>query len=138
MVGGAETIRALGVLSVGETGAAYARRRDELLRLVGQLPEEDRGRMAHYLRGGVTVFAAMEHTWDVIDGCFETPGGSGILTDGEYYWRRDSADYVEHHGVGLARDFIEHVQELQWSPPAVAPDRVLEVDRYLMGRRSGL
>jgi hypothetical protein len=130
------TVRSLGVLSLGETGKAYALRREELLRLAGGLPEQHRVLVANYLRGGAIVFAAMEHTKDIIDGSFETPGGSGIMTDGHYYWRRDCADYVEHYGVDLPAEFVEHVQQLDWMAPEVGPERVLAIDRYLMDRGS--
>lgn len=128
-------LEALGLLSIGEPGPAYAQRRAELLRLAECLPAEDRTRIASYLRRGTIVFAAMEHTRDVIGGDFETPGGSGILTDGEYYWRLDAADYVEHYGLCLPADFVDHVARLNWVCPEVPPERVLVIDRILMSRR---
>lgn len=133
---GAPAVRPLGVLSAGEPGKAYVRHRDELLRLAERLPVEHRVRMANYLRRGAIVFAAMEHTRDVIDGNFETPGGSGILTDGEYYWRLDCADYVEQYGVHLPREFVDHVARLDWLAPEVPPERVLVIDQFLMSHRS--
>ena len=132
---GGAAVRTLGVFSLGEPGKAYARHRDELLQLTARLPVEHRVRMANYLRGGAIVFAAMEHTRDVIDGTFETPGGSGILTDGEYCWRLDCADYVESYGVDLPREFVDHVAQLDWLSPEVPPERVLVIDRFLMSRR---
>jgi hypothetical protein len=130
-------VRTLGVLSFGEMGRTYAGHREDLLRLAGVLAEEDRSRIARYLRGGKIVFAAMEHTKDVIDGVFETPGGSGILTDGSYYWRRDSADYVEHYGIALPREFVEHVVRSAYIPPDISPHRLLEIDRFLMEHGTG-
>ena len=47
----------------------------------------------------------MEQTDDVIDGRFTVAGGSAILTDGAYFWRLDTADYVEAYGVRLPEEF---------------------------------
>ena len=87
--------------------------------------------IAGYLREGTTVLALMEQTTDVTDSAFELPGGSAILTDGIYYWRRDTALYVEHYRVALPEDFVEHARSLEWVCPEVSSERVLEVDHFL-------
>ena len=135
--GEAPSVRPLGVLSLGETGQRYRLRRQELLDLSGAIPEADRPPLAAYLRGGAIIFAAMEWTRDVIGEAFGTPGGSGIRTDGTFYWRRDAADYVEHYGVALPADFLEHARRLNWTQPTLTPERVLEIDRDLMRRLHG-
>jgi hypothetical protein len=128
-------VYALGIMSVGEPSRRFARHRDELRASVGAIAEDERGRIADYLRSDSIVFAPMEHTRDMLDGAFETPGGSGILTDRSYYWRMDCADYVQHYGVALPREFLDHIKGTDWESPAVSPERVLEIDRYLMKMR---
>jgi hypothetical protein len=128
-------VHSLGILSIGETQSVFASRSEEIRGLVGEIPEAERASIARYLRGGAIVFAAMEHTRDILGSSFETAGGSGILTDGEYFWRGDAADYVEHYGVQLPEDFVAHARRLQWVPPDVPRDRLLEIDRFLMSQR---
>jgi hypothetical protein len=127
--------------------------RSALRPLVGMLPEAERPAIASYLRAGEMILAYMEGTSDVlgafpkprleklytsvdileiVGGAFAVSGGSAILTDGTYYWRLDTADYVEHYGVGLPEDFLRHGRSLGWSMPPMSPEDALAVDRYLM------
>jgi hypothetical protein len=112
------TLLPLGVFGRGWPSSESERVRRELLPLVGKLSEDECPLIARYLRAGTVVFALMEWTTDVIGafpepklekfrpgfhileavgGRFDVAGGSGILTDGTYYWRTDTADYVEHY-----------------------------------------
>jgi len=127
--------------------------RPEIVALVGQIPEHERSSIAKYLRSGSIVFSIMEYTTDVVGafsevrrdklrpgipileavgGKFGVEGGSAILTDGAYYWRRDAAEYVEHYGTGLPEDFLRHGRALGWVAPLVSAEDLLAVDRYLM------
>src|SRR5262249_54303886 len=126
---------------------------DVLLPLVGKLREDERAAIAHYLRSGSIVFALMEHTWDaiggtpprrgdlrpgvrlrdVVGGAFDIAGGSAVLTDGTYHWRRDAAEYVEHYGVELPDDFLRHGRSQSWSSVPMSQEEILAVDRYLHG-----
>lgn len=128
-------IKSLGVMSLGEISPDFGRHRTELLDLSGSIKSDDRERIVRYLRGGTIIFAAMEYTTDIIAGAFGRPGGSGIRTDGDYYWRGDCPDYVEHYGVALPADFLEHMRDLDWITPLVSRRRALEIDRYLMSLR---
>lgn len=131
---------------------SFEQLRDELLSLVGLLPKEECPAVVKYLRAGTIIFAVMEHTHDLI-GAFPTPrrnlprygihvrdkvggrfdvaGGSGILTDGAYYWRGDTADYVEHYRVGLPDEFLRHGRAQGWVPPTLTEEEVLAVNNYL-------
>jgi len=134
--------------------------REELLVLAGAIPREERSAIASYLRAGAIVFAFMEwttdvvgafrkprldrkkvtgtHILDVVGGAFDTAGGSGICTDGFYYWRADAADYVEHYGIGLPEDFLRHGRSSGWiAPPTMTEEEVFPVHEYLVkhGRR---
>lgn len=129
--------------------------RRELLPLVGKLSEDECPLIARYLRAGTIVFAIMEWTSDVIGafpkpcreklqpgarlrdvvgGRFDVAGGSGILTDGTYYWRLDTADYVEHYGTGLPDEFLRHGRSLGWmAPQQLSHERFLAIYEYLRG-----
>lgn len=65
-----------------------------LLPLKGAIQDELRPLVAGYLRSGTVVLALMSYTEDVLHGRFGVDGGSGVLTDGRYFWRRDAAEYV--------------------------------------------
>jgi len=59
-----------------------------------------------YLTSGYPLLDVMELTSDVINGAFRVPGGSSVLTDGEFVWRADLAQYVEHYRIDLPEDFL--------------------------------
>jgi hypothetical protein len=121
--------------------------RGELLTLVGKLPEDECPAIATYLRAGTIVFAIMEGTSDIVGafpkplrenfrwGCnilgvvggrFAVSGGSAIQTDGVYYWRTDTAEYVEHYRVALPEDFLRRGRAQGW----VAPPQMTEADMH--------
>lgn len=89
-----------------------------------------------YLRGGTVIFAIMEHTRDVIGDKFGRDGGSGIVSDGTFYWRVDAADYVEWYGVKPTEAFLDHIAEHR-HPHALSPAEQLKVDSALWAMRSG-
>lgn len=105
----------------------------------GEIADAERPAIAAYLRGGAIVFAIMEWTNDVLEGAFDLAGGSAVLTDGRYYWRRDSAEYVERYGIGLPDEFLQLGRSAEWSVPTVDRDALLRIDAFLMehGRRIG-
>ncbi|HWU32161.1 MAG TPA: hypothetical protein VN108_04760 [Marmoricola sp.] len=90
--------------------------------------------MAQYLRSGTLVLALMEYTTDVIDPSFGVSGGSGILTDGTYYWRVDAADYVERHGVALDDEIVAWMEQEGWRAREVLQEELVAIDADLFDR----
>jgi hypothetical protein len=74
----------------------------------------------------------MEYPRDVVSDALGVSGGSAINTDGTFYWRLDSADYVERYGTGLPDEFMCHGRKLQWRTPAILPEDVLNIYSYLL------
>lgn len=106
----------------------------ELLLAQDRLDEPTRERVAGYLRSGTLVLALMEYTTDVIDGAFGVSGGSGIVTDGIYYWRFDAAWYVECYGIAIAGELLAWMEQHDWRAPEVAAHELAEIDAYLFER----
>lgn len=125
----------LGILSLLESQTAYALRRDDMLSQVNGLDKSDRKLVATYLRKGSVVLAIMEYTTDILNAKFGTSGGSGILTDGKYFWRGDAADYVETYGISPGEDFILHVYEQEGEPTPLTNAEIIEVDDFLSSLR---
>jgi len=100
----------------------------------GTLDAPTREHVTAYLRSGTLVLALMEYTTDVIDGAFGVSGGSGILTDGTFYWRVDAADYVEHHGVAIDDELVAWMEQHGWSAPRVPSGELAIIDGYLFER----
>ena len=118
----------LGFFAVLSYTRAEERARRVLRSLQGGLREDPRP-IIPYLRSGRILLALMEQTDDLLDDEFSVPGGSGIMTDGVYFWRVDTADYVEHHRVALPSDFLEHGRRRDWHPQDISPEREAEADR---------
>ena len=90
-----------------------------------------RQRVADYLTGGASIFALMEYTTDILEGAFGVSGGSAILSDGTYYWRRDAADYVRHYGIDVGAEALSHMSSNDWAPPKLSPKEIMKIDKYL-------
>jgi hypothetical protein len=95
------------------------------------IEKEERSAVAHYLRSGTVIVATMEYTKDVIADEFVVAGGSGINSDGRYYWRADAAEYVEHYGIEIPKTAIALMRARNWNAPMLSPEKVVEVDRLI-------
>ncbi len=126
-----DDLQPLGLLAIAKLSAAPDRAVDALRPLIGGLDPEEAPKVAAYLRNGAVVLAIMEHTTDLIDSRFSVPGGSGIQTDGRYFWRADAADYVEHYRVRLPYEFCEYGRSRRWVGPKLSPGELAEADRLI-------
>lgn len=129
----------LGLFGIIAGESELAQLRGSLEAHRGEIADAERPAIAAYLRGGAIVFAIMEWTNDVLESAFDLAGGSAVLTDGKYYWRRDSAEYVERYGIGLPEQFLVLGRSLGWSVPKVERNQLLLIDAFLVkhGRRLG-
>lgn len=73
----------------------------------------------------------MEYTVDVLDQRFGVSGGSAILTDGHYYWRRDAAEYIEEYGIGIEPSAIAWMSAKNWTVPDLSAEEISGIDSYL-------
>lgn len=124
-------LRSLGILSDPDVYDDLANYRFEMDALCGGIARKDRERIVTYLRSGVIALAIMDYRRDVLHNRFGVTDGSAIQTDGTYYWRYDTAWYVEEYGISLPYAFLGHAEELQWRVPALTDERVLEIATYL-------
>jgi hypothetical protein len=85
------------------------------------------GDVVSYLKSGYPVLDVMELTVDVIDGAFRVPGGSSVLTDGQFVWREDLASYVERYRIDLPQHFLEAAQRHSFNIPAVDQEALLDI-----------
>lgn len=122
----------LGIFGVMAGQPAVKRIRQELVALEGSIEIAERRAIANYLRRGAIVFAVMEYTRDVLHDAVGVSGGSAVLTDGSYYWRRDAAEYVERYGIAVPDTFIQRGRLIGWTPAALTREEVIEIDDYLM------
>jgi hypothetical protein len=76
----------------------------------------------------------MEHTKDLIADSFGVPGGSSMMTDGHYYWRLDTAEYVAVYGCALPQDFLVACRARAWAAARLSDDEIASADDYIMRR----
>lgn len=100
----------------------------------GTLEASVRDKVAAYLRSGTLVLALMEYTTDVVNAAFGVSGGSGIMTDGNYYWRVDAADYIEHYGFTLDEEILDWMKQNSWNAPPVSEEKLRNIDAELFAR----
>ncbi|MEV0253787.1 hypothetical protein AB0H82_05840 [Streptomyces sp. NPDC050732] len=126
----------LGLFGDSSSQSHFTGRADEIRELSGQLPVNERGRVAEYLRTAPVIIALMGFTEDVVGTEFSVMGGSALHSDGTFYWRRDTAEYVETYGTGLPSAFMEHGARLAWRVPSLTDEEVLEIDDFFMFLRA--
>ncbi|MEU0985674.1 hypothetical protein [Streptomyces sp. NPDC005953] len=80
-----------------------------------------------YLDSGYPIIDVMEGTVDIIGGIFRVPGGSSVLSDGEFVWRMDLTSYVRHHKISLPMDFLEIMTKNNFTVPRVTQDDLIEI-----------
>lgn len=123
----------LGVFAVVKYWDSPTEIETEIRRLAGGLDSELSAEIAEYLRSGTAVLALMEHTRDILDNKFDVAGGSAILTDGTFFWRRDTANYVETYQVTLSADFLEHVEAAEFVMGEYSADEIAHLDALIYG-----
>ncbi|MEU0659902.1 hypothetical protein [Streptomyces lavendulocolor] len=84
-------------------------------------------RMEEYLTSGYPVLDLMEVTSDVVNGSFQVPGGSSLLTDGLHVWRVDLPYYVRAYEIDLPASFLTFTQELDYRVPSVQHEVLVSV-----------
>ncbi len=124
-------VRRLGVFGPTRYSCSFEMARSALVPLIGALDAELRPLVTRYLLSGTTVLTHLGYTADVLEYRFGVNGGSAVLTDGAYYWRRDAAEYVRIYGIGLDPEAISHMQELDWLAPPLDDGTVTAVDSFL-------
>ncbi len=116
-----DELQPLGIFAIGGLDQHPERGADLISPLVGLLATDPQ-LVASYLRGGYMVLPWMGASGDVLGDRFVVMGGVAIMTDGRFFWRYDTADYVEHYRVELPQSFIEHGDSLAWVPPKITPE----------------
>ncbi|MEU9350721.1 hypothetical protein AB0D65_06800 [Streptomyces griseoloalbus] len=114
----------------------FSRNAEEIKALSGQIPLNERPRAAEYLRAAPVIIALMGYTEDVVDQRFSVMGGSALHSDGTYYWRRDTAEYVETHGTSLPSAFMDHGATMEWRAPSLTEEEIMEIDDFFMSLRA--
>lgn len=123
-----DVLHPLGVFAIMDFSTSPDRAAELLRPRAGTLDHEDALRIAAYLRSGELVLAIMEQTVDVLDSRFSTAGGSGIQTDGRFFWRLDAADYVEHYDMSVPADFVELGRSIGWEPSELTAEQLRHAD----------
>lgn len=123
-----DDLQPLGVLAIMDFSSSPDRAAEVLRPRAGALDHDDALRIAAYLRSGELVLAIMEQTVDVLDSQFSTAGGSGIQTDGRFFWRVDAADYVEHYDMSVPADFVDFGRSIGWRPSELTPEQLRDAD----------
>jgi len=87
--------------------------------------------VSEYLRAGSIVLAIMEQTVDLVGATFSVAGGSAIQTDGEFFWRMDTADYVDAYRVALPDEFLLRRMEAGWDRRVLTRQEMIDADRLI-------
>lgn len=80
-------------------------------------PSYEASNVVRYLESGYPVFDIMEGTRDVLGGKFLVPGGSSLLTDGQYVWRNDLSYYVREYKINLPVEFLNYMRDRNFEIP---------------------
>jgi hypothetical protein len=123
-------LRPLEIFSIISLSDRPEEARRLLTQLRGRLTEPPEA-VAAYLRAGAYIFPIMEYTYDLIGNKFSVAGGSSILTDGEFFWRADTAEYVEYYKVALPEEFMRRRGAEGWRPQVFTETQIMDVYRQI-------
>ncbi|URN14812.1 MULTISPECIES: hypothetical protein [Streptomyces] len=125
----------LGIFGRIADQSAFARLVKDLVEGSEGIPKGERAAIGAYLRDAPVILALMGYTEDVLEGRFAVTGGSAIHSDGTWFWRRDTAEYVETYGTGLPEDFLRAGRAAQWSTPRLTREEVQDIEDYFVWAR---
>ncbi|WP_353945223.1 hypothetical protein ABII15_29120 [Streptomyces sp. HUAS MG91] len=128
-------VKPLGLFGNHASQSIFSSSADDIKALSEHIPAPERARVAEYLKAAPVIIALMGYSEDVVGNRFAVTGGTAIQSDGTYYWRRDTAEYVLHYGTGLPRPFIEHGAARQWKAPTLTNEEIMDIDDFFMSLR---
>ncbi len=126
----------LGVFGCIASQSRFALRAADLEALGGEIALAERTVIGSYLRNCPVIIALMGYSEDVLGDEFLVTGGTAILSDGVFFWRRDAAEYVETYGTGLPEDFLLRGRKEGWQVPILSRDELIDIDDYFMWLRT--
>ena len=102
----------------------------ETVRQTGDLPSiiEERNKITpaerrpivKYLKAGECIVACGINSGDFFDPSRTRAADPSLATDGDWVWPFATAYYVERYGVGLPREFLDHMATNRWKPPKLS------------------
>lgn len=105
-------------------------------------PLPDGDRVTAYLAAGHPLIDMMGVETDYLNPTWEYLGGSSILTDGRWLWRRDFACYVRRHHVLVPPELLGRIRGFGHEVPACSVERLTELSavavRYAFGPGGGV
>lgn len=94
---------------------------------LGQRGTYNAEQVATYLESGHPVFDITETTADVVGEKFRVPGGSSVVSDGQYVWRIDLPAYVRSYLIALPSDFLEFMAANRFEIPDVPREQLYQI-----------
>lgn len=108
----------LGRASAGGPSLVQARR---------ETAQPDEENIVHYLETAAAFGVSGSMADDYFDPSKKAVAPLETVTDGVWLWRRDLAYYVRHYHVLLPPDFVAHMRQRGWEPPAFTRDELIRV-----------
>ncbi|WP_157183819.1 hypothetical protein [Nocardia takedensis] len=81
----------------------------------------DRAEVIRYMRSATPVFDVLEDVRDLFDETVVVPSGPSLMSDGRWIWRVDSIHYLSRYSLSIPEEFLHHVREAGYRPPASLP-----------------
>lgn len=79
---------------------------------------EDRERVLGYMRAAPGVFDVLDVLKDLINDTDQIMSASSLISDGVWIWRVDSMHYLSRYDLDIPEEFLRHVRERNYEPPA--------------------
>ena len=124
------------VLGFRELDYHHAPAGPSLRKAVRGQPHPQEPRILTYLRSGVCFAVCPMVVGDCLDPKRDMVSTAHCYTDGEWVWRGDVAWYVQEHHAELPAEFINRMESLGWSVPALPQGRISEVETWWSSEQS--
>jgi hypothetical protein len=83
-------------------------------------PHPNADNIVAYLEAGIGLAGVGMYVGDVLNPSSRIGISPGLETDGVWLWRADLPYYVATYHVELPKDFVDHMQQNNWSIPELS------------------
>lgn len=98
----------------------------------GSVPLDDEASIIQYLLTAKVMATTGQLLGDVLDSSAGDVSVENIRTDGTWVWPEVLAYYVERYHVSLPPDFVQHVRQVNYTPPVFSEGEMSSIiNEYL-------
>lgn len=98
----------------------------------GEISDEEKAKIMHFLRGGTRLFMFKNNKSDLIFPDSVEGPSRNLRTDGVWVWGKDVGYYVRKYSIRPPADFMKHMEEVDYRVAFVDDKQLAEAVSFAM------